>query len=71
MVDGEECAKRVAMGFGVGAALGSSIGESSSMQQTARCNVRSLSGRAALRVTTSCCMAQVLFMEHTELSNTG
>ncbi|KAI8466916.1 MAG: reactive oxygen species modulator 1 [Monoraphidium minutum] len=26
MVDGEECAKRVAMGFGVGAALGSSIG---------------------------------------------
>jgi hypothetical protein len=26
MVDGEECAKRVAMGFGLGAALGSSIG---------------------------------------------
>lgn len=26
MVDGEDCAKRVAMGFGVGAALGSSIG---------------------------------------------
>jgi hypothetical protein len=41
MVDGEECAKRVAMGFGVGAALGSSIGERAwcthAMQGTWRC----------------------------------
>lgn len=36
MVESEECAKRVAMGFGVGAALGSSIGGRRAAARAAR-----------------------------------